>query len=208
MAAAAESFDLLLQRLGQGGEGALGYERLRNRLVAFFRLRFPAQAEALADDVLDRLARRLAEGTVVDSLAGYALGIARLVSLEESHRQQKLRRAATETLRDAVSQSEAEPDPILPILQACLQSLGADSAAFILEYYGADTGAKRIERRQRMAESSGVSVNALRNRALRIRLALEKCVSSRLQRPKLHSAHRDEMSKSDTQGMLKDDTAL
>ena len=107
-----------------------------------------------------------------------------------------------------MSQSEAEPDPILPILQACLQSLGADSAAFILEYYGADTGAKRIERRQRMAESSGVSVNALRNRALRIRLALEKCVSSRLQRPKLHSAHRDEMSKSDTQGMLKDDTAL
>ena len=70
MAAAAESFDLLLQRLGQGGEGALGYERLRNRLVAFFRLRFPAQAEALADDVLDRLARRLAEGTVVDSPRG------------------------------------------------------------------------------------------------------------------------------------------
>lgn len=181
MAAVSESFDLLLERLGQGGEGALGYERLRIRLVALCRVRFPAQAEALADEVLDRLARRLAEGTAIDNLAGYALGIARLLMLEEGNRQQKHRRAAIETAREIMDQSEPEPDPILPVLQSCLEALGADSAAFILEYYGADGGVNRIERRQRLAQASGVSLNALRNRALRIRLSLEKCVSLRLQ---------------------------
>jgi hypothetical protein len=80
-----------------------------------------------------------------------------------------------------MDQSEPEPDPILPVLQSCLEALGADSAAFILEYYGADAGVNRIERRQRLAQASGVSLNALRNRALRIRLSLEKCVSLRLQ---------------------------
>jgi DNA-directed RNA polymerase specialized sigma24 family protein len=206
VSAASESFDILLQRLARGGEGAPGYERLRTRLVAFFRVRFPAQAEALADDALDRLARRLAEGTVVDNLEGYVHGIARLLLLEEGNRQQKHRRAATDAMRESMSQSEAEPDPVLPLLQTCLESLGPEAAAFILDYYAADGGAGRIERRQRLAEVSGISLNALRNRALRIRLSLEKCVRLRLQHPPSNPVERDEMSKSDTLGMLEDDT--
>jgi DNA-directed RNA polymerase specialized sigma24 family protein len=212
VSSASESFDILLQRLGRGGEAALGYERLRSRLTAFFRVRFPAQAEALADEALDRLARRLADGTVIDNLAGYALGIGRLLLLEEASRQQKIRSAAIETGHDLEGQTDPdpdlEPDPILPILQACLQSQGREAAFFILEYYAADGGANRIERRQRLAETTGVSLNALRNRALRIRLSLEKCVRQHLQHRQAKSAERDEMSKSDTLSMLRDDTAL
>jgi DNA-directed RNA polymerase specialized sigma24 family protein len=179
--AISQSFDLLLARLGPGSEGALGYERLRVRLVAFFRVRFPAQSEALADEAIDRLARRLAEGTVIDNLTGYAHGIGRLLLLEESNRQERARLAADETLRDLANPDETQPDPALPILKDCLKSLGSESADFILSYYAGDGGATRIERRQRLADSSGVSLNALRNRALRIRLALEKCVRVRLQ---------------------------
>jgi hypothetical protein len=58
--------------------------------------------------------------------------------------------------------------------------MDGDSARLILEYYGVDDGGSRIERRQRLAESFGLTLNALRNRALRTRLALEKCVSARL----------------------------
>jgi hypothetical protein len=206
VSAVSESFDILLRRLSQGGAGAPGYERLRTRLVAFFRIRFPAQAEALADDALDRLARRLAEGTVVENLEGYAHGIARLLLLEEGNRQQKHRLAAIDAMHEFVSQGDAEPDPVLPVLQDCLKSLGPEAAAFILDYYAADGGTERIEHRQRLAEVSGVSLNALRNKALRIRLSLEKCVRLRLQYPPSNSVERDEMSKSDTLGMLEDDT--
>jgi DNA-directed RNA polymerase specialized sigma24 family protein len=173
-------------------------------LVAFFRIRFPVQSETLADDALDRLARRLAQGTPVDNLEAYAHGIARLMLLEEGNRQRKQRRAAVEALHDAVTLS-AEPDAALPILKSCLESLGHEAATFILDYYAADGGTDRIERRQRMAEGSGVSLNALRNRALRIRLSLEKCVRLRLQYQHSNLPMRDELSNSDTLDMLEDD---
>lgn len=207
--AVSEAFYVLLERLAGGGAGALGYERLRTRLLAFFRFRFPAQADVLADQALDRLARRLSDGTAVDSLDSYVLGIARLLVLEEENRQRKERLGAVEAMRDLeLNRWEAEIDPALPALRACLASLGQEGANFILEYYAADDGAARIARRQRMAETSGVSLNALRNRALRLRLSLEKCVRGRLQESLNWTADCDESSSSDTVGTMEGDTAL
>jgi hypothetical protein len=45
----------------------------------------------------------------------------------------------------------------------------------ILEYYGSD-GRTRIDARKRMAQAMGVSENALRSRALRVRDQLERCI--------------------------------
>lgn len=203
-----EWFHILLGRLAGSDAGALAYERLRMRLVAFFRIRFPAQAEALADQCLDRLARRLADGTPVDSPERYALGIARLLVLEEDSRQRKEQRVALEATRELeLSRPDEEPDPAVPALRACLDSLHTETARFILEYYAADDGAGRVERRQRLAENSGVTLNALRNRALRIRSALEKCVRSRLQRePADSTSPQDEMPNSNTKSSAKGDT--
>jgi len=203
-----ESFQILLGRLAGGGAGALGYERLRMRLVAFFRIRFPAQAEALADQSLDRLARRLADGTSVDSPESYALGIARLLVLEEANRQSKEQRVAFEAMRELEwSGPDEDPDPAVPALRACLESLSPETARFILEYYAADDGAGRIERRRRLAEVSGVTLNALRNRALRIRLALEKCVRVRLQHESTESTSaQDRTPDSHTKSIVEGDT--
>lgn len=171
----------LLERLGVGGEGASAYEQLRLRLVTFFRLRFPVEAEALADEAMDRLGRRIEEGTQIENPASYALGIARFLVLEAGARQKKEIHAAREALFELELHSpETESDPALPALRACLEAMDGDSARLILEYYGIDDGGSRIERRQRLAESFGLTLNALRNRALRTRLALEKCVSARL----------------------------
>jgi DNA-directed RNA polymerase specialized sigma24 family protein len=200
----AAPLDILLTRLAAGGDVAPEYERLRLRLVTYFRLRFPADAEALADEAIDRLARRLNDGTPVLNLAGYALGIARLLVLETGARRRKERDAAGEALLEIeLDQQEAEPDPAMPALRACLEAIGPESAAFILDYYAADTGATRIARRQALAQRSGMSLNALRNRALRIRMGLEKCVRARLQagmpRPLSRS---DETVNSDTREMM------
>jgi hypothetical protein len=179
----AAPLDILLTRLAAGGDVAPEYERLRLRLVTYFRLRFPADAEALADEAIDRLARRL---------------------LETGARRRKERDAAGEALLEIeLDQQEAEPDPAMPALRACLEAIGPESAALILDYYAADTGATRIARRQALAQRSGMSLNALRNRALRIRMGLEKCVRARLQagmpRPLSRS---DETVNSDTREMM------
>jgi DNA-directed RNA polymerase specialized sigma24 family protein len=194
----AAPLETLLERLAAGGDAAPAYEHLRLRLVTYFRLRFPPEAEALADEAIDRLARRLDDGTPVLSLAGYALGIARLLVLETSARQSKERVAAREAMLEMqMHQQEVEPDPAQPALRQCLEAIGPESAAFILDYYGAESGATRIARRQALAEHSGLTLNALRNRALRIRIGLEKCVRARLQSATPRSGSRESKSSGD-----------
>ena len=86
------SLEALLTRLEASGEsGAVGYEILRRRLVGFFRLHFAWRADELADIALERLARRLQEGTEVDHVAAYALGIARHVAMETQAKEQRQR---------------------------------------------------------------------------------------------------------------------
>jgi DNA-directed RNA polymerase specialized sigma24 family protein len=204
VSAGAAPLHILLARLAAGGDVAPEYERLRLRLVTYFRMRFPAEAEALADEAIDRLARRLNDGTPVMNLAGYALGIARLLVLETGARRRKERDAAGQALLEIeLGQQESESDSAMPALRACLEAIDFESAALILDYYSADAGATRIERRQALALRSGLSLNALRNRALRIRMGLEKCVRARLQagtrRP---SSRSDETANSDTREMM------
>jgi DNA-directed RNA polymerase specialized sigma24 family protein len=192
----------LLERLGVGGDGASAYEQLRLRLVTFFRLRFPVEAEALADEAIDRLGRRIEEGTPIENPASYALGIARFLVLEAGARQRKETQAARDALFELeLLGPETESDPALPALRACLEAMDGESARLILEYYGADDGGSRIERRQRLAESYGLTLNALRNRALRTRLALEKCVTARFAGKTVNSVG-DVPSKTHTRDML------
>jgi DNA-directed RNA polymerase specialized sigma24 family protein len=199
----------LLQRLGADGEpGGEVYERLRLRLVAFLRLHVRAEAESLADVALDRLARRVQEGTVIDSVPSYVLGIARLLVREEQARRARERRALEglghETNLVAQGAADDAPDGVafatpagsdgpvdaadsvvdavaLAALQACLEGLDDAARRFVLEYYLAD-GPARIPARQRLAAALGLSLNAVRNRALRLRARLESCVAAQLGR--------------------------
>lgn len=185
--AAAVALDALLARLRDEDEAGSAYEDLRRRLVRYFRLHEPAHAEELADVAIDRLARRIGEGVEIANLAAYALGIARHVLLEIAARHARERRAeadptawpeAPEADVEAAEES-AGAALALAALDACLDTLGAHARTLMLDYYAAD-GGERIRSRQRLAGRLGVTLNALRNRALRLREALEECVRARL----------------------------
>jgi DNA-directed RNA polymerase specialized sigma24 family protein len=177
-------FEALLRRLGDAGDAGVAYERLRSRLIRFYRLHVPAEAEELADVTLERLARKLHEGIEVVSVPAFALGIARNVLHEARARHARQRLAeADPTLRPDAPAEGAEAkqseEAVLRALLDCLDVTGSDTRTLILAYYGAD-GAERIAMRQRLAAERGIAVNALRNRALRLREALERCVRARL----------------------------
>ena len=72
---ASTPFDALLRRLGGDGAQGPAYETLRRRLIRFFRVYAPAEADELADVSLDRLARKIHEGTEVLNVPLYALGL-------------------------------------------------------------------------------------------------------------------------------------
>jgi DNA-directed RNA polymerase specialized sigma24 family protein len=179
---ASTPFDALLRRLGGDGAEGPAYETLRRRLIRFFRVYAPAEADELADVSLDRLARKIHEGTEVLNVPLYALGIARMVLHETRARGARRRNAEADPTwapDEDDGKDTADIETALAALSACLDGAGAEPRALILEYYGAD-GAERIATRQRLAGARGISLNALRNRALRLRDVLEDCVRKRL----------------------------
>jgi DNA-directed RNA polymerase specialized sigma24 family protein len=174
----ARSFDGLLGALNPDRAAASAeYERLRQRLIRFFSIQQARSPEDLTDTAFNRIARRIAEGEEIRNAGQYLSGIARMLLLEDRYK----RRQEEQALRMVANASDdVRPDRELPdALDACLQALPAGSRELIERYYSAE-GRRRIALRQQMAEEMGMELNALRNRALRLRERLEECIQRRM----------------------------
>jgi DNA-directed RNA polymerase specialized sigma24 family protein len=136
---------------------AAHYEAMRGRLIKFFSWQGVLAAEDCADETIDRLARRLAEGEQIKATdpARYVQGVARNVLREHRARQ----------VRD--------------IRHRGLWPRDAEERRLVLDYYRG-SGGERIAHRQDMADRLGLTVPALRVRMHRLRVRLEACVSGYL----------------------------
>lgn len=169
-----EAFSVLLDRLADDRDRAAErYEAIRTRLIRFFGWERCPAAPDLADEVLNRLAKRLVEGEQVEAVEKYAYGIARMVLRETGAKTERNMAAVTELLRLAPDQRHAEPRSLGCVVQ-CLGRLSVQEREFILEYYTGD-GRQRIQNRRKMANRLNLPLNAVRNRALRLRERLERC---------------------------------
>jgi len=151
------------------------YEILRRKLVKFFEWRGSTTSEEFADETLNRLARKIDEGEAIRNLSAYLGGMARLVWLE-ALKEQKRERSAFDELRASTPYVSQTDSPRIACFESCLESLPPKSRALILDYYRAEKSSK-IKLRQQLAEKLGTPLNALRIRAHRIRVPLEKCVT-------------------------------
>lgn len=181
----------LLAFLGENADAAAdAYLRLRQRLVkvleirsAAYRLR--AAPEDLADETIERVARQLEEGLEIRSQdpLSYFCGVARYV-VQETARAEQRAGTSLEENRDWPQAPDPEPpDPTgerLRSLEACLDELVRKDRDLILGFYGGDRGSSRIRHRKRLARTLGMSPNALRIRAFRLRRLLEPCIDRRL----------------------------
>ncbi|MCX6609823.1 MAG: hypothetical protein NTW74_03105 [Acidobacteria bacterium] len=167
-------FEALLSRLNRDKDtAALLYEELRQRLIRYFRWERSSEPEDQADEVLNRVARILAEGEEVEGVERFAAGVARVLMRESITRSQR-RELALKKMVLPDRDPPVDPDA-LACLEGCLAKLGPDQARLILRYY-AGSGSAHIVVRREIAEELGLEINALRNRALRIRERLEECV--------------------------------
>ncbi len=175
----------LLNALGpspkQAGEA---YENLRERLTRFFRWNGCQFAEELADTALDRLAEKLAYGSEqIQSPVRFVTGIARMLLLESRAREIREKKFLNLLLwlyRNR-PQSEGGDEIYNDALSHCLDKLTAENRNLLERYYSGDAG-ERIHNRRTMADELGIAVNALRNRALRLRSQLERCTDHYLAR--------------------------
>jgi DNA-directed RNA polymerase specialized sigma24 family protein len=182
-----EPLQRLLAQLGPSPEAAgEAYESLRRLLQRFFEVRGCAEAATLCDEVIDRVARRLADGIEIVNLPAYAHGVARLVFLEARRRPDALSLDALSA--DPAAPAAAADDPAATCLDGCLGRLDEPTRSAVTAYYSSD-GRQRIEGRRRLAVDLGVSATALRLRMLRARLGLERCVEACLSRATSRNTH-------------------
>lgn len=162
------AFDLLLAALDADREAASGkYETLRGKLINLFAWERCETPDELADEALDRLARKLAEGIALQSADQYAFGIARRMLLEQ-HRANHIKRTALRALRYFRGPGTRDAE-LLRSAERCLDELPEESRNLIERYYAED--------RDAIASGLDISLNALRNRVLRIREKILACIT-------------------------------
>jgi DNA-directed RNA polymerase specialized sigma subunit, sigma24 homolog len=175
-----QAFDRLLASFDSDRERAAEkYENLRSKLVKFFEWRACAVAALdLADETINRVARRIDGGERIHNLSNYAYGVARMIYLERM-KELKREEATRESLPTEVVEEPHETER-LECFEACLKKLSDERRELIVAYYREQRRAK-IELRKELAEHLGIPLNALRIRAHRIRTKLEECVVNCLQ---------------------------
>ena len=174
-----EAFDKLLVCFSPDrDEAGKQYEITRAKLVRFFEWRASGAPEERVDETINRVARKIDEGQPIDNLIGYLYGVARLVFMEGLKEQERapLPLETVDTSHYAPLAEDEGPESRLLCLDQCLETLPPESRNLILEYYQEEKRAK-IEIRKQLAERLRIPLNALRIRAHRIRLDLEKCLT-------------------------------
>jgi DNA-directed RNA polymerase specialized sigma24 family protein len=171
------SFDRLLAWLHSDREKAgKRYEEIRRRLIKIFACRGCYEAEDLADETINRVARKAEE--IVETYSGdpalYFYGVANRVRMEYLRKK-------------PAPPPPPPPPPSLPqpgeeereyeCLDRCMQQLTSSNRELVLQYYQEEREAK-IENRKRLSQQLGIGINALRLRAFRIRETLQQCVQN------------------------------
>jgi DNA-directed RNA polymerase specialized sigma24 family protein len=176
----AGNWQALLQRLGSGTEEAAErYEQLRGRLIKYFVWEQCDPAEDLADECLDRVARKLDEGVEIQSVNAYVSGVARIL-VKECHARRRREQAMLEEFsnRTVPAEAPADVEQAVKDLEECCQQFSPVQRSLLLRFYEGDHR-ERILNRKKLAEELGMLPNALRNRAMRLRVLLENCMSAR-----------------------------
>jgi DNA-directed RNA polymerase specialized sigma24 family protein len=166
-----ECFDALLDWLDSKREQAgIKYEEIRSSLIKMFSSRGISEAEDLADETINRVARKLneIEKEFEGDPARYFFGVGNKVYLEY------LRRKLPQLPPLSTSDSE-RVELEYSCLERCINRLSVSNRNLLLRYYGAE-GRAKIDQRRLLADELGIAPNALRIRAFRIRTSLQKCV--------------------------------
>ena len=186
-----KAFDLMLAQLDPDRDLAGDrYQKIRDKLVNFFRWRGCATAEEYADRTIDRAARRMEEGAEITARDPYLYFHGVAINVLREH-WKKTEKEKTQSLEDLPAWQAPAEDPHLRkeredealgnearvgCLQHCVAHLPKPQLDLISQYHQGEGGA-RIARRNELATSLGIPLNALRIRAFRIRGDLEKCVT-------------------------------
>jgi DNA-directed RNA polymerase specialized sigma24 family protein len=173
-----DEFEALLRQLGSDREQAgHAYEELRRRLVTVFAYRGCVAPDVLADETLDRVARKVSEAASADwrDLRPFVFGVAWNVARES------FRTMRTVSVDELDPADTRRPGTSIAVerrhacLDSCLTRLRSDERRLVLDYFQADRQEK-IAIRSAMATRLRITPNALRIRVHRVTATLAACM--------------------------------
>jgi DNA-directed RNA polymerase specialized sigma24 family protein len=147
------------------------YETIRRGLIDKFIVGSCVDPEALADETIDRVIKRLPEISAVyeGNPISYFYGVARKVLLEY------FRKRRRESRRAPVQTEPRFGEKYYECLESCLDQLEPEKRELIVRYYAEQKRAK-IESRKVIRSEMSLKADALRVRTFRIRRTLKQCV--------------------------------
>ncbi len=184
-----EALERLMELLAKGTEDpAASYLRLRQRLIKVVEIRaresrLRSAPDDLADEAIVRVAGQLERGLEIRAQDPfkYFYGVARRV-VQEAVRQELKNGVSLENEEVVASLPGGEDDDKEErhrCLDECLGLLPGADRDLILDFYRGDRGQRRIIHRKRLARRLGMTLNALRIKAHRLRhKKLAPCIDS------------------------------
>lgn len=181
-----ESFDGMLVWLDRDRDLAgKKYEQIRSALIKRFGQLGCREPEELANETVDRVARKLPRvmARYVGAPEPYFFSVAYYVYKEH------LRRPIIMSLANTDYSSPDPPNPeemfekelLDSCLRECMEKLDLAKREMIIEYYQGERKDK-IRTRQKLAERLGIKLPNLRLKAQRIRSILKKCILDCIER--------------------------
>jgi len=179
-----QGFGLLLAALGDHAGDGSHYEKLRAKLIFFFTRRLLAFPEDLADEVLNRLIRHLSQGTEIQSVDAFALGIARHVAQEQRGRKVQVQ-GVDPVFFDNIPAPSAtlNNEEEIVRMERCLKRLSRSESRLLRGYYLV-AGSNLMDARKKLLKTLGVSSTALRQRVFLARQRLRDCMTAHATRDK------------------------
>ncbi len=169
-----EDFERLLDWLDLDRETAGNhYENIRSELIGRFRAHGCATPEDLADETINRVARKLREigPAYIGDRRPYFYRVAHYVHLEYLRGKVEV----IEIADDIATTPRDNIEPEFACLDRCLSCLPDQNREIIVTYYQGERR-KKIELRKHLAASLQIELPMLRLKAQRIRQKLKRCI--------------------------------
>jgi RNA polymerase sigma factor (sigma-70 family) len=186
------SFDSLLAVLGPDREAAaMAYLEIRRALYMFFAARGAVNPDEMADETLNRVARRLNEGAQItaENPSSYFYAVARNVWREKRadasvflslpDDDQSYATHATPYDLMVGADEQAVEEARREFLANCLEQFPLEERELVISYYKF-SGGEKIENRKNLAERHKLSNNTLRQKIARLRSKLAECIGRRM----------------------------
>jgi len=170
-------------------EAAEAYRRLQLRLNRFFNLTAASDPKQLTDRAIERLAQRVAEAPntgdpaasgeaeppVHLTLSDLIFQVAREVLTEDLRHAQPDDQAVRDWFIRTTNARDTNREQRQAMLQSCLSRLSPEGRRLLEKYYAWSSNHK-ARHHQELAQSLGLSLEALHNRTLHARTRLEACI--------------------------------